>query len=186
MESTGVSALIRDLRPRLLGSRSQRHHERSRELARRHRSNRGIGPPGAPSSAERSVPGRGAEDGAPVLERLRRGGLRDTGGLFRTRDAKRRNAHERTAGRDHRPARRADARPDDERAGGADLPDDVVRVRRHPARRRPVRARGAGQHLHADHEPDLGRARAARRRARGRHRRGRAPPPARPPSPTRC
>ena len=33
---------------------------------------------------------------------------------------------------------------------------DVVRVRRHPARRRPVRAEGAGQHLHADHEPDAG------------------------------
>ena len=30
-----------------------------------------------------------------------------------------------------------------------------------------------GQHLHADHEPDLGRARAAHRRARGRHRRRR-------------
>ena len=44
-------------------------------------------------------------------------------------------------------------------------------VRRHPARRRPVRAEGAGQHLHPDHEPDLGRARAAPGRARGRHRR---------------
>ena len=37
----------------------------------------------------------------------------------------------------------------------------------------PVRARRAGQHLHADHEPDPGRAGAARRRARGRRRRRR-------------
>ena len=38
-----------------------------------------------------------------------------------------------------------------------------------------------GQHLHADHEPDAGRARAARRRARGRRRRASRSPAARPP-----
>ena len=74
------------------------------------------------------------------------------------------------------------ADPDDEGAGRPDLPDDVVRVRRHPARRRPVRAQGAGQHLHAHHEPDLGRVRAARRpRSRAASPPAR-PPPARPPS----
>ena len=41
-------------------------------------------------------------------------------------------------------------------------------VPRQPARRRPVRAGRARQHLHADHEPDAGRARAARRVAGGR------------------
>ena len=41
------------------------------------------------------------------------------------------------------------------------------------ARRQPVRARRAGQHLHADHEPDVGRPRAAADRARGRRRRAR-------------
>ena len=38
------------------------------------------------------------------------------------------------------------------------------------ARRRPVRAGRDGQHLHADHEPDAGRARAARGLAGGRRR----------------
>ena len=47
----------------------------------------------------------------------------------------------------------------------ADLPDDVLRLPRHRARREPVRAQGARQHLHADHEPDPGRRRAAHRRA---------------------
>ncbi len=93
---------------------------------------------------------------------------------------------ERPPTRDDCPSWRAGARPDDERAGGADLPDDVVRLRRHPARRRPVRAARAGQHLHADHESDPGRVRAAgdaaRRRDRGRRDRLRASPP----SPTRC
>ena len=79
----------------------------------------------------------------------------------------------RAAPRDPRPARRAGPRPDDERPRRPDLPDDVVRLRRHPARRGPLRAEGARQHLHADHEPDAGRARAAPRRARGRHRVGR-------------
>ena len=79
----------------------------------------------------------------------------------------------RAAPRDPRPARRAGPRPDDERPRRPDLPDDVVRLRRHRARRGPLRAGGARQHLHADHEPDAGRARAAPRRARGRHRVGR-------------
>ena len=81
-----------------------------------------------------------------------------------------RNAHEWTARRDDRPARRSVPGPDHEGTRRADLPDDVVRVRRHPARRRPVRAQGAGQHLHAHHEPDVGRVRAARHGARGRPR----------------
>ena len=42
--------------------------------------------------------------------------------------------------------------------------------RRRP-RRRPLRAEGVRQHLHADHEPDQRRLREARRRARGRRRR---------------
>ena len=79
----------------------------------------------------------------------------------------------RAAPRDPRPARRAGPGPDDERPRRPDLPDDVVRLRRHTARRRPLRPEGARQHLHADHEPDAGRARAAPRRARGRHRVGR-------------
>ena len=82
-----------------------------------------------------------------------------------------RETDERPAAGDDRPPRRPGARPDDQVAGGADLPDHLVRVRRHPARRRPVRAGGAGEHLHAHHEPDLGRVRAADGRARGRHRR---------------
>ena len=44
----------------------------------------------------------------------------------------------------------------------------LVRVRRRPARRGPLRASRPGQHLHADHEPDLGRAGAAGHRPRGR------------------
>ena len=48
-----------------------------------------------------------------------------------------------------------------------------LRVPRHRARGGPVRPRGARHHLHADHEPDPGRVRGARRRARGRRRRAR-------------
>ncbi len=66
-------------------------------------------------------------------------------------------------------ARRA-ARPDHGCPCDADLQDDVVRVRELGPRPRPVRARAAGQHLLADHEPDERRRRAADRRARGRHR----------------
>ena len=66
--------------------------------------------------------------------------------------------------------RRLRARPDHQGGRGADLPDRRLRVRRRPARRRPVQPRGARQHLHPHHEPDPGRARAARRRARGRRR----------------
>ena len=72
--------------------------------------------------------------------------------------------------RNHRRTRRLSSRPDHARGRRADLPDRCVRIRRHAARRRPVRPEGQGQHLHADHEPDDGRARAADRRARGRHR----------------
>ena len=83
---------------------------------------------------------------------------------------------------DHRPGdprapRRPAGRPDHQRARRADLPDDVVRLQRHRARRRPVRPAGAGQHLHADHEPDVGRVREARRRSsRAASRRSRSPP----------
>ena len=53
----------------------------------------------------------------------------------------------------------------------AHLPDGGLRVRRRPARRRPLQPRGRGQHLHAHHEPHRGRAREARRGDGGRHRR---------------
>ena len=53
----------------------------------------------------------------------------------------------------------------------ADLPDDVLRLQRRRARGEPVRAQGVRQHLHADHEPDAGRRRAAHRQPRGRRRR---------------
>ena len=43
-----------------------------------------------------------------------------------------------------------------------------------------------GQHLHADHEPDLGRARAARSPTSRAASAPSSPPPARPPSPTPC
>ena len=82
-------------------------------------------------------------------------------------------ADERPQARDDRPPRRAGTGPDDRGPGGADLPDDLVRVRRHPARCRPVRAEGAGEHLHADHESDPGRVRAAGDAARRRDRRRR-------------
>ena len=63
-----------------------------------------------------------------------------------------------------RRARRGDRRP-----GDADLPDDVLRVRR----RRPcglaVRPAGVRQHLLAHRQPDLRRAGGAGRGARGRH-----------------
>jgi O-acetylhomoserine (thiol)-lyase len=47
----------------------------------------------------------------------------------------------------------------------------VLRLRQHPARRRPVRPQGGRQHLHPHHEPDAGRAGKARRRDGRRHRR---------------
>ena len=62
----------------------------------------------------------------------------------------------------------------DQRTCPADLPDHVVHVQQHRARRRAVRPRRAGQHLHPDHEPDAGRRRAAHRGAR-RRRRGPVP-----------
>ena len=73
--------------------------------------------------------------------------------------------------RDQADPRRPDARRRDQRPRAADLPDHVVHLRQHRPRRRAVRARRAGQHLHPDHEPDPGRRRAAHRRARGRRRR---------------
>ena len=57
------------------------------------------------------------------------------------------------------------------RGGGADLPDRGLCVRRHAARRRPVRPEGRGQYLHPHHEPDHRRAGTARRGAGRRHRR---------------
>ena len=54
------------------------------------------------------------------------------------------------------PCRRR-TRPDDRGAGGADLPDDELRPRRHEAGGRPVRPRRDRQRLHPDHEPDAGR-----------------------------
>lgn len=59
-------------------------------------------------------------------------------------------------------------RSDDRRPRDADLPDDVVRLQEHPARRGPVLPRRAGQHLHPDPQPDPGRPGAADRRAGGR------------------
>ena len=59
----------------------------------------------------------------------------------------------------------------DQRGRGADLPDHLLPVPRHRARRQPVRAQGARQHLHPHHEPDQRRAGAADRRARRRRRR---------------
>ena len=64
--------------------------------------------------------------------------------------------------RDPADPRRHQPRPDHRRPRAADLRDHRLPVPRHPARRRPVRAGRARQHLHADHEPDAGRARAAR------------------------
>ncbi len=70
---------------------------------------------------------------------------------------------------------------DHRRPRPADLPDHVVRVQRHRARGEPVRAQGVRQHLHADHEPDAGRRRAARGQPRGRRRRRCSWPAASPP-----
>ena len=62
------------------------------------------------------------------------------------------------------------ARPGHQRARRADLRDDELRVQRHAARRRPVRAARVRQHLHPHHEPDERRVREAHRGARRRHR----------------
>ena len=63
------------------------------------------------------------------------------------------------------PCRRR-TRPDHGRPGHTDLPDHELRVPRHRPRGQPVRSGRDGQHLHADHEPDAGRARAAHREPR--------------------
>ena len=78
------------------------------------------------------------------------------------------------AHRDPRRSRGLHARAHDQGRRGPDLPDRRVRVRQRAARRRPLRPEGPGQHLHADHESDRGRAREAHGRARGRYRRARA------------
>ena len=83
--------------------------------------------------------------------------------------------------RDQADPRRAGARRGHQRARTADLPDDVVHVRRHRTRGEPVRAEGTRQHLHAHHEPDPGRGRGPARGARGRHRRRCWSPAGRPP-----
>ena len=57
----------------------------------------------------------------------------------------------------------------DGRAGDADLPDHLVRVRRRRPRRLAVRAAGLRQHLFAHRQPDLRGAGGAGRGARGRH-----------------
>ncbi len=62
------------------------------------------------------------------------------------------------------------ADPVERRGRGADPSDDVLPVPGHRPRLAPLRARRARQHLHPRAEPDLGRARAARRRARRRRR----------------
>ena len=72
--------------------------------------------------------------------------------------------------RDPRPARGPGAGPDHQRARRADLPDDVLRVRRRRPCRQPVRSARVRQHLHAHHEPDQRRLREAGRGARGRRR----------------
>ena len=64
------------------------------------------------------------------------------------------------------------ARSDHRRPGRADLPDDVVRLRGHPRRRRPVRAAEVRHDLQPHLQPDRQRLRGADGRARGRHRRG--------------
>ena len=66
---------------------------------------------------------------------------------------------ERLVLRDPADPRRPGARPDHRRPRAADLPDDVLRLRRRRARGEPVRAGGVRQHLHAHHEPDAGRRR---------------------------
>ncbi len=89
---------------------------------------------------------------------------------------RRRHDRERTDWRSHpRPSCRADARSDDRLPGGADLPDDQLRLPRRRARGEPLRAEGVRQHLHPADEPDDRRLREADGRARGRHggRRGR-------------
>ena len=68
--------------------------------------------------------------------------------------------------RDQADPRRRRSRPGHRRTGGADLPDDVVRVPRFRARRQPVRSRRGRQHLHPDHEPDAGCARGSPQRSR--------------------
>ena len=87
--------------------------------------------------------------------------------------------------RDPPDPRRPGARQRHRRPGAADLPDDVLRLQRHRARREPVRAQGVRQHLHPDHEPDPGRRGAADRGARGRRRGAARVAPARPPRPSR-
>ena len=67
-----------------------------------------------------------------------------------------------------RPCRRQ-ARSGDRRAGNADLPDHLLRVRRCRSRRLAVRPEGVRQHLHPHHEPDAGGAGRAAGRARRRH-----------------
>ena len=56
--------------------------------------------------------------------------------------------------RDPRHPRRLRDRPHHQVGRGADLPDRRLRVRRRPARRRPLQPGGRGQHLHPHHEPD--------------------------------
>ena len=63
-----------------------------------------------------------------------------------------------------------------------DLPDDLLRVQEHRARRQSLCAEGIWQHLHPDHEPDDGCLRAARRRHRRRRRARWVSPRAKPPS----
>ncbi len=71
-----------------------------------------------------------------------------------------------------RPRGAGSRRSDDALPGRPDLRDDVVRLRLSGARRRSLRPPAAREHLHADHEPDDGRLRAADRRSGG-GRRGR-------------
>ena len=66
------------------------------------------------------------------------------------------------------PCRRGAGRRD-RRAGDADLPDDIVRLRRRRPCRVAVRPAGVRQHLLAHRQPDLRGAGGARRGARGRH-----------------
>ena len=66
---------------------------------------------------------------------------------------------------------------DHRRPRGADLPDRVVRLRGHAARRRPVRPEPLRQHVHAHRQPDHGgRSRSASRRSRAASARSRPPP----------
>ena len=102
----------------------------------------------AGSGQQRAQDGRDRHDADPTQARAAGGGNEASGGFnpsfsrsgsglailcpphLRPREPATTMSDQQPPPRDHRPARRPGARPDDQRARGADLPDDVVRLRR--------------------------------------------------------